>query len=185
MCRYFKEPGRANTTETIKIALTRAGELGIKKVVVASITGDTALKLLEVSKGSGVQVIVVGWQYGLREPDANPMTGDVQSRIQKAGGRLLFATHAINQLGNMESCEGARMAAETLKMFSRGMKVCVETAMMCSDAGLVFSTEEIICMGGTGPSGADTACVIKPAGTVFAWDPEKGLRVSEILCKPR
>ena len=185
MCRYYVEPGRTNTRETIEIALSRASELGIKKIVVASITGDTAMQLLDAAGDGDIEVIVIGWQYGLREPDLNPMTRDVQDRILSAGGRLHFATHALGVLGGMASCAGAGTAAETLKMFSRGTKVCVEMAIMCADAGLAFSTEEIICIGGTGPAGADTACVIQPAGTVFAWDREKGLRVRELLCKPR
>ena len=185
MCRYYAEPGKVNTRETIEISLARASELGIKKIVVASITGDTALQLLDAAGDGGFEVIVIGWQYGLREPDVNPMTVEVQDSIIKAGGRLHFAMHALGVLGKMASCAGAGTAAETLKMFSRGTKVCVELAIMCADAGFAFSTEEIICIGGTGPSGADTACVIQPASSVFAWDREKGLRVRELLCKPR
>jgi len=187
MCRYFEEAGKVNTAETIEIALKRAEELGIKKVVVASNTGETALAVLDAVKPGGPEVIVVGHQYGLREPDTNPMTDEMQAKVRKAGGKILFATLAFKAHGNMPSCDGAVFAGTTLKMFCQGVKVCVEMALMCADAGLVFSNEEIVCIAGTGRfgRGSDTALVIQPAGTVFAWDLEKGLKIREMLCKPR
>jgi len=36
---YFEEPGAANTDETVRVAVERAVELGIKQIVVASTTG--------------------------------------------------------------------------------------------------------------------------------------------------
>jgi hypothetical protein len=187
MCINFEKEGKENTDETVKIALERAAELGIKKVVVASNTGETAMVVLDAVGGKGIDVIVVGHQYGLREPDVNPMSDEMQEKIRKAGGRIQFATHALKVLGGMASCDGAQAAATSLKMFCQGVKVCVEIALMSADAGLVHSKEEIVCIAGTGRGGrgADTACVIQPTSTTFAWDREKGLRIRELLCKPR
>jgi len=189
MCKYYEKEGRVNTTETVETALKRAKELGIKKVVVASTTGETGLIVLDAVKsgGSGVEVIVVGHQYGLSTEPTNPFIEETQEKVRKAGGRVLFSTHALSPLGGMSSCEGALVAANTLKMFCQGVKVCVEITLMCADAGLVHGGEEIVCIAGTGRGGrgADTACIIRPASTVFAWDKEKGLRIRELLCKPR
>jgi len=187
MCRYFEEAGKVNTAETHEIALKRAKELGIKKVVVASTTGETGLALLKAAGSGGPEIIVVGHQYGLGEPDTNSMTDEMQEKIKKAGGKILFATLAFKAHGNMPSCDGAVFAGTTLKMFCQGVKVCVEMTLMCADAGLVFSNEEIVCIAGTGRfgRGSDTALVIQPASTAFAWDLEKGLKIRELLCKPR
>jgi len=183
MCRYFDEPGKVNTVETIEIAMARANELGIKKVVVASTRGETGLAVIKAAKSSGMEVIVVAHQYGFREPDTVEMADDAQEEIRKAGGRLIFATMSFGGVAKMPACDGAAVAANTLRMFCQGVKVSVEMAMMCADAGLVFSNEDIVVIAGT-HSGADTACVIKPATTTFAWDREKGLRIKELLCRP-
>jgi len=184
MCRYFDRPGTENTAETIGIALARGRELGLNKIVVASTAGETGLAAIEAAKDSGMEVIVVAHQYGLREPDKVEMPEDVQDVIRKSGARLLFATMTFGGAGKMPACGGANVAADTLRMFCQGVKVCVEMSIMCADAGLVNSSEEIAVIAGTG-RGADTACVIQPASTPFAWDRQKGLRVREILCRPR
>ena len=184
MCIYFDEAGKSNTAKTLEIALARAKELGIKKVVVASTHGETGLAALEAAKSFDVEVIVVPHQYGFRGPDEEEMEDDVQEKIRKAGGKLLFATMALGGVGKMPGCDGALVVANTLRMFCQGVKVSVEMTLMCADAGLVFSSEEIVVVAGT-RSGADTACVIRPASTPFAWDREKGLKIRELLCRPR
>ncbi len=45
---YFDKPGKENTEETLRLAVERARELGIKHLVVASSYGDTALKAIEM-----------------------------------------------------------------------------------------------------------------------------------------
>ena len=69
---YFENPGRENTEEVLRIARQRAGELGIKTIVVASTHGDTAVKAIEAF--SGVRVIAVSHSTGMREPDTQEFT---------------------------------------------------------------------------------------------------------------
>ena len=45
---YFEEPGKTHTEETLKQAFERATALGLNELVVASTTGDTALKAVEI-----------------------------------------------------------------------------------------------------------------------------------------
>ncbi len=45
---YFEEPEKTNTEETLNQAFKRAVALGLNEVVVASTTGDTALKAVEI-----------------------------------------------------------------------------------------------------------------------------------------
>ena len=56
---YFDKKGKQNTEETLRLARSRAEELGVKHVVVASIHGYTALKAAEIFQGSGIEVIAV------------------------------------------------------------------------------------------------------------------------------
>jgi hypothetical protein len=48
---YFREKGRVNTEETLRLAKERADALGIKNVVVSSYTGETGVRASEVFKG--------------------------------------------------------------------------------------------------------------------------------------
>lgn len=45
---YFERPGKINTPRVIKLAKMRAGEPGIADIIVASLTGESALKVAEV-----------------------------------------------------------------------------------------------------------------------------------------
>ncbi|UCG11345.1 MAG: hypothetical protein JSU72_12425 [Deltaproteobacteria bacterium] len=69
--------------------------------------------------------------------------------------------------------------AYALRMFGQGVKVGVEMALMCADAGLVRSDEVVFTMAGTG-KGADTAMVVKPSNFHTCL----GLRVRVIIAKP-
>ena len=69
--------------------------------------------------------------------------------------------------------------AHSLRMLSQGVKVCVECGVMALDCAAIPYGEAIVAVGGTG-TGADTACVLTPAGANAILE----CRVHEILCKP-
>jgi len=54
---YFEEPGKENTDETLRLAKERAEQLGIRDIVLASYTGYTALKAVEVFEGYNLSLI--------------------------------------------------------------------------------------------------------------------------------
>jgi len=64
---YFDKPSRENTDETLKLAKERAEKLGIKNIVVASSSGTTGVKAVEVFKG--YNLVVVTHVTGFREPN--------------------------------------------------------------------------------------------------------------------
>ena len=70
---YFKKPGKQNTDETLKLAVERATELGIRYLVVASSTGKTALKALELARKAGIEFIVVTYHRGFYEEGKDSM----------------------------------------------------------------------------------------------------------------
>jgi len=55
---YFERPGRINTLPVIGLARTRAMELGIEYIIVASLTGESALRVSEEIGGNAKIVCV-------------------------------------------------------------------------------------------------------------------------------
>jgi len=179
---YFDQPGSQNTDEVLRLAKLRAEELGIKSILVASTTGDTAVKAMEVFKGA--KVVAVSHFTGMREPNFQEFTEENRQRVVSAGGVVLTTTHTFSGLGramrkkfNMYLFEEA--VANTLRLFGQGMKVVCEITLMAADAGLVRTDEDVIVIGGTS-RGADTAVVLRPVNSEDFFD----LKVKEILCKP-
>jgi len=61
---YFERPGPVNTKKAVEIAKKRAMELELKHVVVASLSGESALKAAEAMKDTGVKVVCVTFRAG-------------------------------------------------------------------------------------------------------------------------
>jgi hypothetical protein len=179
---YFDEPGKENTDEVLRLAGLRAEELGIKTILVASTTGNTALKAVEVFRGA--RIVAVSHFTGMREPNTQDFTEENRQKLVSAGGAVLTATHLFSGLGRamrkkFKMYLFEETVANTLRIFGQGMKVVCEIALMAADAGLVRTDEDIIVIGGTG-RGADTAVVLRPVNSEDFFD----LKVREILCKP-
>jgi len=178
---YFDNPGRENTDKVLELVRGRGKELGIRKVVVASTTGETGLRACELLEG--FEVIVITHTTGFREPDHQELSEENRKRILEKGGVIFTGTHAFGGVSfalRKGSFPILDLISNTLRIFGQGMKVCVEIALMACDAGLVRTDEEVIAVGGTA-RGADTAVVLKPAHSHDIFS----LRVKEIICKPR
>jgi hypothetical protein len=165
-----------------RVVKARAGELGIENIVVASTTGDTAVKAVESFKGT--RVVAVSHFTGFREPDTQEFTEENKQEVENSGGVVLTATHAFSGLSRamrkkFKMYLFEEVVANTLRIFGEGVKVACEITIMAADAGLVRTDEDVIAIGGTS-RGADTALVLKPVNSEDFFD----LRVKEILCKP-
>jgi hypothetical protein len=180
---YFDKPGKENTDAVFQIARERAGELGIKTIIVASTTGETAAKAVSAFKG--FKVIIVTHVMGSREPNVQPMSEENRRIVVAEGGVLVTAAHAFGSIDRAMRKSFNMMGlgetiASVLRVFGQGMKVVCEIPLMAADAGVVRTDEEVISIGGTG-RGADTAVVLNPVNTTDFFN----LKVKEILCKPR
>jgi hypothetical protein len=184
---YFDSPGKRNTDEVIRIARERVKEGGIEKVVVASASGATAVKVLEAFSGLRVKIIAVTYHAGFSSPGSVDLEEENRRALEAAGVPIVMATHALSgversfsrRFGGISTVE---VVAETLRaLFGQGLKTCVEVAIMACDAGRVSPHEDVIALGGTGGVGVDTACVIRPANMNRFFD----MRVREVLCMPR
>lgn len=180
---YFDKLGRDNTDEVLRIARQRAEELGIKTVLVASTTGNTAAKAMDVLQG--LRVIAVTHFAGYRGPDSQEFTEKNREIVESKGGTILTTTHTFGGISRaMRDKFNTRVigdiVASTLRVFGDGMKVACEISMMAADGGLARTDEDVISIAGTG-RGADTAIVLTPVNSNSFFD----LRIKEILCKPR
>ena len=185
--KLFEYPGIQNTDETLKIAVERAKKGDIKSIVVASSTGYTAKKLLDLleKEGLDLNVVVVTYHQGFHGEDIISMDKEVEEELERRGAKVFRGTHALsgvergisNKLGGYGPVQ---VIAETLRTFGQGVKVCYEITIMACDAGLIKAKEEVIAIGGTS-RGADTAMVIKPANMNTFFN----IEAREILCMPR
>ena len=179
---YFEEPGDY-TDETLKASKERADELGIKDIVVASTEGTTALKAVDVFKG--YNVVVVTHVTGFIEPGGQEVSGERREKIQNSGGKILTTAHAFSGVSQaiknkFDTTYPPGIIAQTLRLFSQGMKVVVEIAAMAADAGLIPQNKDVVAIGGS-HRGADTAVVIKPNTSRNLFD----MVIKEIICKPQ
>jgi hypothetical protein len=184
MCRYFRKAGKINTLDVLEAAARRAGELGIRKILVPSVSGTTALAAAK-TPGGGARIIAVTHVTGFDGPNVQELSPAMRKRLESAGVSAFTGQHAFggvgravrNRLGTYQVDE---IMAWTLRTFGQGSKVAVEIALMAADAGLVRTDEDVISMGGT-CEGVDTALVIRPANSYHFFD----LKVREVICKPR
>jgi hypothetical protein len=172
------------TRATLQAALKRAGQLGIKHVVVASTTGKTALELAGMLPPN-VAAVCVTHHAGFSEPGRNELPDNTENKLAEHGIPVLRTTHLFAGVERAIRLKfGGLGPAETIaftyRTLGEGIKVAVEIAVMALDAGLIPHGEDIIAVAGTG-SGADAAIVIRPAHSRQFFD----TRIREIVVKSR
>ena len=195
---YFEKPGKEHTEVTLNIALGAAKERGIETILISSTTGYSALEALKVFEGSSLKVIIVTHQTGYRAPGVQLMPLETKERLEEAGMIVFTGTDVLT--GGVEVGMSRQrpvktspldrrlpsivppittVIAHTLRLFSQGVKVCPEIAMMSADAGLIPVDEKVISVAGS-HIGSDTAMVITPSTSNRIRD----MKLHEILVKP-
>ncbi|MFW9880296.1 MAG: hypothetical protein ACFFG0_45055 [Candidatus Thorarchaeota archaeon] len=184
---YFERGGPHNTERALKIAKKYAEQFAIKDIIMASTTGTTAEKSLEIFDPNEYNLVIITHSYyfiGMNNRQEFPE--EKMADLKSKGLKFFIGAHAFagperSMRLSLKLWGPVELLAKYLRTnFSQGMKVCMEIAIMAVDAGLINDIErDIICIGGTG-RGADTVCIIKPVPTNL-FDK---LRVKMILCKP-
>jgi Uncharacterized conserved protein len=177
MIVYFEDLKTDNTEMTFKLAAEKMHSNNIRKLVLASTTGTTAIRALEYFAGQDVQLIVVGHQYDFKRKE-NPFPAGLAKTLREAGHIVHFGTMLFHT-GDLYGSTVPTVMANLLRCFSQGVKVCFEIVMMVTDAGLLKPREQVIAIAGTG-RGADTALLVQAASSQHM----NRLRVNEIICKP-
>jgi len=194
---YFQKPGPHNTDNVIRAVKERAKEDNVKYVVVASISGQTALRVAEELKKLGILVVCVsgfpGWgtQHGIEYPFVKKKTRERLEKlnvpiVDKMPSTLSGDTidYGLARYGYMPV---SWVVAETLEAVGGyGLKTAVEVALMATDSGTVPPAVNVISIAGS-DKGADTAIVARTAysSSMFSRDSAQRFQVLEIIAMPR
>lgn len=179
---YFDQSGPVNTDRTLELARTRAEELGLSTVLVATTSGATAVRATQVMEGR--RVIAVTHSTGFRGPNIQDLTPENRAAIEAAGGHILTCQHALGGVNRavrkrLDTYQLDEIIAFTLRVFGQGIKVVAEMSLMAADAGLVRTDAPVMAVAGSG-RGADTAAVLLPTNAQTFFD----LKIVEIICRP-
>lgn len=181
---YFEKPGPVNTAECVAAAVVRAEELGVRYLVVASSSGDTAEALQAAVGEREMKVVCVTYHAGFHGGDET-MPEARREELRAQGIAVVICSHALSgversikqKFGTIGPLE---IMAATLKRFGEGVKVAVEIAVMAADSAAVPTDQDIMCLGGSG-KGCDAALVLQAAHQNNFFD----LRVKEIVAMAR
>ncbi|HYB58835.1 MAG TPA: pyruvate kinase alpha/beta domain-containing protein [Candidatus Acidoferrales bacterium] len=181
---YLETPGPQNTEDVINAVQSYVVKSGLKRVVVASTTGSTAIKFAAALKNKA-ELVVVTHHTGFSQEGTQHFDAEKRKKLESEGVTVLTQSHVLSgversisrRFGGISRVETIAEALRSL--FGHGLKVCVEIAIMAADAGAV-PIEDLIAVGGTG-SGSDTAIVIRPAHMNNFFDAQ----IRQILIVPR
>jgi hypothetical protein len=192
---YFNTCGQVNTEKTLQLAIQRARKLKIKKLVVASETGLSALKAAKMLQKTGIALIVVTSAAG--NTINNTAIGSLKigiadkriyEKLVENGAQIVRGTDPLHNIGAALEHRGiltmATMARICLGMLSSGTSVCVTATMMATDNGLLKEGEETVAVAGSWV-GLDTAVVVRAANSVNFLGDGATIEIREVICKPR
>ncbi|MBN1682793.1 hypothetical protein JW865_04495 [Candidatus Bathyarchaeota archaeon] len=189
--------GKEHTDDTLKIALESAKERHIDTIIVSTSTGYTGERAVEIFKDSGLKLVFVTHQTGYRASGIQSLSAETREKLEKYG-KVVTCTDVLT--GGVAVGMGRQkpeknqpqdgvlpfiippvnvIIANTLRLFSQGVKVCAEVAMMAVDSNAVPPNKTVICVAGS-HAGADTAMVVTPVES----NRIKDLKMNEILVKP-
>lgn len=182
---YFDKEGEDYTDELILAVKDKLDiSENIKRILIASSSGESALKLHAAIDGD-VEIINVTHHMGFSGPNESDISEEMVKKLENVGIKTYLGSHAFsgaargvtNKYGGYSPLD---VVADTLRMFSHGVKVAGEISIMAADAGLIPVGEEIIAIGGRG-HGVDTAVILTPVNAKNLFD----LKFHEIIAMPR
>ncbi len=158
--------------------------------MIASETGRSAVKALEVFEGADIVMVVVThypaetWgpkgsiPIGLRrEEHADRLRKLLDNGVSVVQGTRPFAPPSRSLNWDL-TLEG--VVDKTLELFGAGTKIAVEAALMATDAGQIKEGEEIISCAGTF-KGLDNALLVR---TTYSMNFFKEFEIKEVIAKP-
>ena len=188
---YFEEPGEANTESVIEAVAERLEAGDIKKVVIASTSGETAAKFARSLKGKAELVCVSEAPFRQEWGEKWPcLKQKYRKELERLGVAIIdhapYVFHSsVLDAARWSDAFPERLVKETLYCFGQGMKVAVEVALTGVSCGKLTPFEDVIGVGGSG-KGADTAIVVRATypACLFDKDPAKRLEIKEIIAMP-
>lgn len=174
---YFESLKPGNTDTAFSLVKERLQGSGIKKIVLASTTGATALKAMDFFKDMDVKLVVVAHQFDYNRRKQHFFPQETVKILREAGHEVYFGTMLFHT-EHLYGTQTPTIIANLLRTFCQGVKVCFEIVIMATDAGHLTVGERVIAMAGTA-RGVDTALVMQAGSSQYMMN----LRVHEILCK--
>ncbi len=183
--------GEVYTEKLLRAVRRRCEEGGPSIVVVASETGRSAVRALEMFQDSSIKLVVVThypattWgpkgkiPIGLKRDEySNILARLLESGVSVVQGTRPFAPPTRSIGWNFPTPEG--IIDKTLEVFGAGAKIAIEAAIMATDAGEVGEGEDKVACAGTF-KGLDTALVVR---TAYSMNFFKEFEVREVVAKP-
>lgn len=174
-----------NTIKTLEIAIEEAKKYNTD-IVLATTKGECAKEIAKLSKELNYtgRVVVVTHAYGFSKPGENTISRELREELKQMGLTIVTSSHVLSgaERGISNKYHGVypvQIIADSLRMLSQGVKVCVEISVMALDAGEIDYGKPVVCVGGTG-RGADTVCIVTPAHANHILD----TRINAIVTKP-
>lgn len=129
------------------------------------------------------------WQAAGLERVRMDMDEETEAELKGAGVKIVRGTIPFYGIGTslasrLKDINYEQYFTEALRLFSGGMIVCVEAALMAADAGAVALDKELLVAAGTS-MGLDTAVVVRPSTSLTFLDPSTGFEIREIVTLPR
>ena len=183
---YFEEQGNDYTDDLIKSVKDKLEASGdINRILIASSTGESALKLYGALDDKDIEIINVTHHMGFKEDNVADISDEMIKKLEGVGIKTYIGAHAFsgaargvtNKYGGFSPLD---VVADTLRMFCHGIKVSAEISIMAADAELVPVGEKIIAIGGRG-HGVDTAVILTPVNAKNLFD----LKFHEIIAMPK
>ncbi|WP_458402639.1 pyruvate kinase alpha/beta domain-containing protein [Methanobrevibacter sp.] len=183
---YFDKQGDDYTDELI-LAVKDKLDLAtdVKHILIASSSGESALKLRNAIDNDDITIINVSHNVGFSGDNESDISPEMVEKLESLGVKTYQGLHAFsgaargvtNKYGGFSPLD---VVADTLRMFSHGVKVAAEISLMAADAGLIPVGEEIIAIGGRA-HGVDTAVILTPVNSKNLFKME----FHEIIAIPR
>lgn len=199
---FFETHGAVNTGKVIQSVSKRVKDGDIESVVVASISGRTAIKLAEnfLKENIKTRIICVSgppsWEK-YPEYEMPLIKAKERKRLKDLGVSVIdfieepFGTIIFRNWWEKKTLQISRPESDLFWMTlicvgGHGFRTAVEVVFMAAEAGEVRCGDKVIGVAGTG-EGADSAIAMK--ATKFRDSvgplPERRLKVEEILCMPK
>lgn len=180
---YFEKPGKENSDRCLDIVSRLVAE-GSSHVVIATTSGETALRLAKRLQGKSVNLVAVTHNVGYAGPNQDECPAFARRELESLGVKIFTGTILTRgiEAALMKKHQGvypAYIVAQALRMLCQGIKVAVEIVVEACDAGLIPEGVEVVAAAGTG-RGTDTVAILEAHPSDRFFD----VRVKRILAKP-
>ena len=153
---YFEQEGKEYTEATLEAVNNFIERSNVDTVVIASTTGQTALRAGQILNGN-IRIIAVPFQSDRQAKWGAPSEKTVQE-CKKLNVEFLPEEPKVSFIDKERPD-----VVNAWRVLSRGFKVAVQCASMCVDTGLISEGKKVIALGGR-VHGADTAVVLETYG---------------------